>query len=257
LAISEQGTPLGTIHSLSYTRDDEAPPPQKNRRQLLIEEKESYRWLVGFLKSCEIAEECPDTTIVSISDREGDVFDIFEEAKAPDTPHNAHVIIRERHNRFLENAAEKGQRIEQKLTRSSVIYNAQIVLNPDSKKERKANIAIRAAPVCLKIPVNSVKKRTEPVQVNAVMISEFDPPKDCEALYWVLITTLPIKTEDQVRKIVMLYGLRWHIELFFKCLKSGCKIDSLLFQSVERIENYIALCLIIAWKTMLVTYLPR
>ncbi|MGK0181616.1 MAG: hypothetical protein ACI9YB_000905 [Halioglobus sp.] len=40
LAISEQGTPLGTIHSLSYTRDDEAPPPQKNRRQLPIEEKD-------------------------------------------------------------------------------------------------------------------------------------------------------------------------------------------------------------------------
>ena len=54
-----------------------------------------------------------------------------------------------------------------------------------------------------------------------------------------------------------MYAKRWYIEIFFKVLKSGCGIDVPHFQKGSRIENYIALSMIVAWKVMLTTYLPR
>lgn len=257
VAVSEQGTPLGVMHSLAYTRS-EKDPNKKNRRQLPIEQKESYRWLEGVIKTCELAKECPNTIIVSIADREGDIFDLFEQITDSNNPENAHLIVRQTNNRYLDDySIEFEAKLEQKLTRCPIVYDAKIVINPSSKNERTANVAIRATSVMLKVPVNSVKKGRKPVQMNAVMVSEIDPPNDCDPLYWVLLTTLDIDNADQIRKVVKLYGLRWTIEVFFKCLKSGCKIDSLFFQSTNSIENYIAMAMIVAWKTMLATYLPR
>jgi hypothetical protein len=54
-----------------------------------------------------------------------------------------------------------------------------------------------------------------------------------------------------------LYAQRWSIEIYFKVLKSGCRIDSVRFQDPSNIKNYIAFSMLVAWKVMLTTYLPR
>jgi len=46
-----------------------------------IEEKETFRWLQSYQKANEIAQQCPNTLIVSISDREGDIYELFLEAE--------------------------------------------------------------------------------------------------------------------------------------------------------------------------------
>lgn len=256
LAVSEEGTPLGTVHSMTYTRD--GVKSEKNRNQLPIEKKESYRWLQGFREACKVAKECPNTTIVSIGDRENDIFEVLEEATDSKALENVHVLVRSNHNRSLEDpSSEMESKLEKKLTRASIVYEAEVELNSTRKKARKANVAIRTAIVTLKSPATSNKKGRASVQMNAVMVSEVDPPSDCEPLYWVLLTTLPIYTSDQIRRIVSLYNLRWRIELFFKCLKSGCQTDTLHLESVRGINNYLAMALIVAWRTMLTTYLPR
>ncbi len=40
-------------------------------RQKAIEEKESYPWLKGYQAANQVALACPDTLVISISDREG------------------------------------------------------------------------------------------------------------------------------------------------------------------------------------------
>jgi hypothetical protein len=41
---------------------------------------------------------------------------------------------------------------------------------------------------------------------------------------WKLITNIPVKTlKDAIEKLEW-YALRWKIEVFFKILKSGCKV---------------------------------
>ena len=62
---------------------------QKKRKRTPIEEKESFRWLNGYREACAVAAETPDTTIVCISDSEGDIYECFAEAATgfdEDTP---------------------------------------------------------------------------------------------------------------------------------------------------------------------------
>lgn len=257
LAISEQGTPLGVVDVLMYTRSNEIKS-KRHRNQLPIEEKESYRWIEGFISTCELAKSCPNTTFVSVSDREGDIYEYFKKALDSSTPENAYMVVRSSHNRCLSDpSSEIEKKLEQKLIRCPVVYESKVELKDKGKKKRSAHVNIRATHVSIKSPATSPKKKLPPLELNAVMISESDPPPGCNPLHWVLITTLPIETPEQVRRVVSIYASRWGIEIFFKILKSGCKIDSIHFQSVSNINNYIALALIVAWKTMITTYLSR
>jgi len=88
LAITEKGTPLGVLAAFNYTRI-ESDLPKKHRNSLLIEEKESYRWLLGYREACKLAEQAPGATVVSISDREGDIYESLAEAQNPDIAHKA------------------------------------------------------------------------------------------------------------------------------------------------------------------------
>lgn len=50
---------------------------------------------------------------------------------------------------------------------------------------------------------------------------------------------------------------RWYIEVFFKILKSGCKVEELQLEHVDRIENALAFYQIIAWRVLYLTMLGR
>lgn len=257
LAITEKGTPLGILAATNYTRE-ESKLPKKNRNSLLIEEKESYRWLIGYREANKLAEQLPNVKIVSIADREGDIYECLTEAQPIEGQHKADILVRAKHNRCLNDAIDDtNDKLEKKLIRSPVVCEEKIVLNKYRKEERKANIAIRACKVLIQAPKTCKKKTLPPIEMNAVLVSEIDPPKGVKPIDWLLLTTLPIETEVDIKLIVSLYSKRWCIEIYFKILKSGCKIDHPHLQETKRIENYIAFAMIIAWKTMLTTYLPR
>jgi hypothetical protein len=257
LAITEKGTPLGVLASLNYTRDP-TKETAKNRNSLLIEEKESYRWLQGYREACKLAEKIPEAEIISISDREGDIWECLTEATdATLNKPKAHILIRARHNRCLKDEKKDTDKLEKKLIRCPVAYSAQVLLSKYRKSARTANIVIRASTVLLKAPATCKKKSLSPIEINAILVTETDPPKGVEPLHWLIMTTLPVDTPEEILRIVELYSQRWSIEVFFKVLKSGCQINATRFQSTENIENYIALAMLVGWKVMLTTYLPR
>ncbi len=73
-----------------------------------IEEKESYRWLQSYLKACEIAKKAPETQIVNITDREGDIIEIFEASIEKEKQGSfAYFIIRSQYDRFLTKRMKK------------------------------------------------------------------------------------------------------------------------------------------------------
>jgi hypothetical protein len=257
LVITEHGTPLGVLGAENYTRE-KINSLKKHRNSLLIEEKESFRWLQGFRQACKLAEQLQDVQVVSIADREGDVYECLAEAQVSDVKHKAAILVRSKHNRSLaEFTDETNNKLEKKLIRSAVSYESSVILNRYRKEERKAFIAIRACQVSIKAPNTCKKKSLPPILMNAILISEIDPPKGKDPLDWLLLTTLPIGTKEEIQLIISLYSKRWCIEIYFKVLKSGCKIDTPHFQETKNIKNFIAFAMIVAWKVMLTTYLPR
>ena len=53
--------------------------------------RERIRWIEGIQASQKLAEQCPETTVISLSDSEGDIYELFV---APRTTDNFHFIVR-------------------------------------------------------------------------------------------------------------------------------------------------------------------
>ena len=90
-----------------------------------------------------------------------------------------------------------------------------------------------------------------------MLAEEPNPPEGATPIQWLLVTTLPIDDVEQVQQIVSNYSIRWQIEIYFKTLKSGCRIEERQFETLDRILNCLAVYSIIAWKVMYLTRLGR
>ena len=62
---------------------------------------------------------------------------------------------------------------------------------------------------------------------------------------------------DDARQCLQDYALRWRIEDWHRALKSGCKIEKLAHQCVDRLERALAINMVIAWHIMVMTLLGR
>ncbi len=98
LLINENGTSLGILDALNYTRSPKKDS-STHRNSLPIEKKESFRWLQGYRRACELALQVPNVTVVSIADREGDIYECLSEAQNADLDQKAHILVRSSHNR--------------------------------------------------------------------------------------------------------------------------------------------------------------
>ena len=80
-------------------RQEETLGKTRQRKKDAIETKESFRWLKGVRLANEVAEACPNTHVISVADREADIYDIFLEATEPEF--KADFVIRAKQNRRL------------------------------------------------------------------------------------------------------------------------------------------------------------
>ena len=104
LVVTPERLPLGLWDTLIYAREDEGCGQAAERKHLPIQEKESVRWLEGYRHACALAGQAPDCQVVSVSDREGDIYEVFVEywqRRAQALP-TAELLIRSKTDRCLE-----------------------------------------------------------------------------------------------------------------------------------------------------------
>lgn len=63
--------------------------------------------------------------------------------------------------------------------------------------------------------------------VPAILAREEHPPLGEKAIAWRLLTNRTADTLEQVVELINWYRRRWLIEIFFRILKSGCRIEAL------------------------------
>jgi hypothetical protein len=85
-AFTPDGTPLGTVHATTWTRDDLAvTTAQKTRAERAatpIEAKESLRWLDSMRQARAEAARHPTTQIICAADSEADIYEVIAEGMA-------------------------------------------------------------------------------------------------------------------------------------------------------------------------------
>jgi hypothetical protein len=124
------------------------------------------------------------------------------------------------------------------------------------RDSRKAKVTVLAERTLLRPPARPGQKLAA-VSVNAILVREEKPPAGAEPIEWLLLTSLPIDTFDACGDAVGYYCCRWEIEVYFRVLKSGCKIEELQFEHVERLQVCLAMYLIVAWRVLYVLMLGR
>jgi hypothetical protein len=72
-----------------------------------------------------------------------------------------------------------------------------------------------------------------------------------------LLTTLPITSAEEVSTVVHYYTIRWNIEIFFRTLKSGCRVEKRRFETLPRMLACTAVYVIVAWRTLFVCRFGR
>ncbi len=251
LAVNSEGTPLGLLAAQCWARDPEEVGKKAKRHSLPIEQKESNKWLTSFRAATLTAAACPDTTVVSVGDREADIYELF--ALAHQTPRAPLLLVRAQHNRKL---MEEQGRLSDQLTKSPESGVQEIVVpRKGSRPSRMAQLAIRHSKVVLAPPPG--KEKLAPLTVWAILAEEKEPPEGIEPLTWVLLTTAPTETLAQACEHLSWYTQRWTIEVFHRTLKSGCRIENRQLGSADRLEACLAIDLVVAWRIHHLTKLGR
>lgn len=226
---------------------------------LPIEEKETMRWLNSYRAAQTIAEQLPETQIVSIADREGDIYELFVEALDVKKEGRAEFIIRGSKDRILKKGKDKKEhkKLKKKISEAPVVGITEFDMPAGkNRKARRVIQEVRAIRVELH-PTKRIGKKLPAVTIHAVLTREINAPHDENPIEWLLLTSLPIDTGAQAIQVITWYLCRWQIEIFFKVLKSGCNVEELQLQTVDRLKPCIALYMIIAWRILFMTMLGR
>ena len=117
---------------------------------------------------------------------------------------------------------------------------------------RQAHLQVRFAQTTLLSAASlSTTPRDEklvPVPISLVWVIEPNPPDDITPLNWLLLTNVEVSNFSEALQRIEWYTQRWHIEVYFKVLKSGTKVEQARFQTKDRLLRYIALLSVIAWR---------
>ena len=74
---------------------------------------------------------------------------------------------------------------------------------------------------------------------------------------WLLLTSLPLDTPEQVLTCITYYRLRWLIERYHFVLKSGCQVERLQLEDAERLKRALVVYAAVAWRLLWLTYEAR
>ena len=260
---TDGGRPLGVLDQLLWARTPrQAPAKNKtqekkaraNKRgrilsQTPFEEKESYKWVQLLLSTRELVPETIE--LIHVCDREADITEFIQNAEE----HGARVLVRATHDRSLDFGAvvqERKVRLWGWMQSQPEQGQIKIEVPRESKTKdrnkrdsRKAVLSVRFS--AIQIAPNYEKKKRG-FRINAIYAREVDAPKGVEPIEWMLLTQVAVQSYDDAIQIIGWYKMRWHIENYHRVLKSGCQVESCQLESKARLDRYLALMSVLAWR---------
>lgn len=251
LAFTPAGTPLGLLDVQCWARDPQAFGKRHRRYALPIEQKESQRWVRSFQQVAEAQRRCPQTLLVSVGDREADIYELL--LLAGRDPTGPRLLVRAERDRLV---AEGHAHVWDRVAAQPVGGIQELRMPRRGKRPaRVARLAVRYAPVQLQPPKR--KRQLPEVTLGAVLAEEVGAPRGEDPLRWMLLTTLTVRTFEDATRCLAWYARRWGIEVYHRTLKSGCRIEQRQLGSAERLEACLAIDLVVAWRIFHLTKLGR
>lgn len=253
------GELLGLANQILHHRVD-VPANEGVAAKREREDRESRLWLLG---SQAIGSRPPEQQWVDVCDRGADTFEFLDDADQ----RGRQYIVRSNHNRaiLVGHSDVPGQDSQRGLlhdyARGLEAIAGRVISVPaaEGRKARRAKCLISVAAVRILPPhIKRGHYRRKPLCMWVVRVWEIDAPADVkEPLEWILLTNVPTSSVDDVVERIHWYERRWIVEDFHKGQKTGCRIESLQFDSIDRLEPMIALLSVVAVMLVNLRYAAR
>ena len=233
--------PLGLLYQRHH-RWTQRPPDhsRQDKRVVPLEERASHWWIEA-IKS--VGRPPPQVRWVHVGDRAEDVFGVYQAAQAA----GADWLIRAMADRLIESPTGPGRlfayvrALPSRATRTITFHC------PVQKQRRRAELQIAAGAVAL-LPSRFTQeyRGAAAISCQVLRVWEEHPPAGIAGLEWILLTTLPCETADDLEFASQGYALRWMVEEFHKCEKTGCQVELRRLEHTDRLEPLIGLLSVMA-----------
>lgn len=243
MAYSPEGTALGLVDVQVWARNPKQFGQRHTRYERPIEQKESFKWLKSFQAAARLQRQLGTATrVVSVGDREADVYELFLLAQRD--PANPKLLVRAESDRrvkgtpaclweYMEGQAVAGERVVH-------------IPRKKGRALRHAVLQIRFAEVELRPPKRKPTLGT--LKVWAIYVTEVDPPSQKNAVEWMLLTSVEVNDLEQALEKVDWYKRRWGIEEYHRTIKSVCRIENRQLADRAVWQNCLAIDLVVAWR---------
>jgi len=248
VAVTPAGLALGVLDAQVWVRDWEEKAAGRS-----IEQKESVKWLRSYEMAARAQAQLKRTRVVSVGDREADIYELFALAREHIEAGGPHLLVRATEDRCL---AETSKKLCEKVEAQPVAGYREIVVPPrPGRRARSARLSVRFCEVWLRPPQG--KSALGRIRLWAVQAREQRAPADAEPVEWMLLTTMEVSNFDHACEKLDWYVQRWMIEVFHRTLKSGCRIEHRQLGNVHRLANCLAIDMMVAARIMHLTWLGR
>lgn len=251
LCVTEKNEPLGLL-DLNYFHYDEFDSDDHHHHRT-IDEKATRCWLEALARGRKRLGKT-DKTLINIADREGDFFEFIDALSTA----NELYVVRAKHNRHTgEKHRDRGKKLFSCIKETPDVGEMRVTIQDSITREIKdITLKLKVLKDVLIPPTNNGKEEKDihaykVAKVNAVMA--YDDKHE-----WVLLTNLPVDSQNEVEKVISIYKLRWHVEDFHKVEKTGYQVDELyLHSSLQAMENALAMAAISACRLYWLIYVGR
>ncbi|OGQ49972.1 MAG: hypothetical protein A3I10_03360 [Deltaproteobacteria bacterium RIFCSPLOWO2_02_FULL_57_26] len=251
MAFTPEGTPLGLLNVQCWARDPAQAGKKHRRHQLPIEEKESLKWLVSYRAVAEAQKLCSDTMLISVGDREADLYELFLEAAQH--PGGPRLLVRAERTR---NRQVEQEDLWQRMHAEPVAGLLDVAVpRRASRPARTARLQVRFAQVVLSPPRNS---KFQPLSVWAVYAREVGYGTEVtQPIDWMLLSTVKTESFQDACQRLSWDSRRWGIEGYHRTIKSGCRIEDRRLDDTDSLEACLAIDLVVAWRVYWLTMVGR
>jgi hypothetical protein len=233
---------LGLANQILHTRRD-VPEKEGVAAKRDDPQRESRLWTDAVRA---IGAAPPGCFWIDVCDRGADIYEFLEYEVANGRP----FLVRSKCNRRLDDAEDKDplRLLHNRLRSRPSQGTRKITIGGRSgKPTREATMQICWEKVSLRSPhVRRGEHSREPIELWAIRVWEVNPPEGCEPTEWLLLTNVPIHNVEDAWQCVEWYAMRWIVEEYHKCQKSGVKIEELQFTTAQAIEPMFALLSVVA-----------
>jgi hypothetical protein len=218
------------LHHRARVPKNETPKQRRERAN-----RESRLWVQGAQASGPAPR---GVRCIDVSDSLSDTFEYM----AFEINQGRHFVLRQKEDRRLHTPLMGHHYLKAAVQALPAQSERSLrVLASVGRCARKTTVKIAFAAVQLAVPgERHGAYLAQPLDVWVVRVWEPVPPTGEEPLEWILLTNVPTEHKSHAHERVSWYEHRPIIEEYHKGQKTGCRIESMQFDAVERLEPAIA-----------------